>query len=425
MTESSDRPQPLAIPAFASPRVIAAGAGVAAVLALSIAAQTYLSMLGHGHSFRRMLAWQLATWAFWACAAPFVLRRGAEFMARRPRTLADAVPLVWLGTLLLAVHSVLSAQLTMWIQPFVPVETYNLVQAWAVQLPARFAIDLFAYGLLIALGGALWTHRRAQELEVRESRLETELARAQLHALRLEIEPHFLFNTLNAITALVRLKDNSRAVEMLVGLGDFMRSNLDRPHDQLVTLATEIAWAQRYIALQQARFGERLEVEYQIADECLEYLVPTLLLQPIVENAFRHGLGRTDPRLLSQDVRGPATGRLERLRSPMTAPGCRPISTSIARREPVCATCARASATCMAMTPTSTSAGPETSARPSPSASRFPTPNGGPAPPHDPLSRARGRRRAAREEHGRGAPARGQRDRDGVRMRRLREPRTS
>ena len=292
MTESSDRAQPVSMPASASTRVIAAGAAVATVLALSIAAQTYLSMLGHGHSFRRMLAWQLATWAFWACVAPVVLRRGAEFMARRPRTLADVVPLVWLGTLLLAVHGVLSAQLTMWIQPFVPVETYNLVQAWAVQLPVRFAIDLFAYGLLIALGGALWTHRRAQLLEVRESRLETELAHAQLHALRLEIEPHFLFNTLNAITALVRLKENSRAVEMLVGLGDFMRGNLDQPHDQLVTLATEVAWAHRYIALQQARFGDRLKVEYHIADECLTYLVPTLLLQPIVENAFRHGIGR-------------------------------------------------------------------------------------------------------------------------------------
>ena len=292
MTKSSDRPQPVPIPPFASRRVIAAGAGVATVLALSIAAQTYLSMLGHGHSFRRMLAWQLATWAFWVCAAPIVLRRGAQFMACRPRTLADALPLVWLGAVLLAMHSVLSAQLTIWIQPFVPVETYSLFAAWAAQLPARFATDLLAYGLLVALGGALWTHRRAQELEMRESRLETELARAQLHALRLEIEPHFLFNTLNAITALVRLKDNSRAVEMLVGLGDFMRGNLERPHDQLVTLATEIAWAQRYIALQQARFGERLRVEYQIADECLECLVPTLLLQPIVENAFRHGIGR-------------------------------------------------------------------------------------------------------------------------------------
>jgi two-component system, LytTR family, sensor kinase len=259
---------------------------------VSIAAQTYLSMLGHGHSFRRMLVWQLTMWAFWACAAPFVLRRGARFMARRSRGAGDLMGLVWLAACLLVLHSAIAAQLTIWIQPFVPVTTYNFAAAWLDQLPARFVIDLLTYGLLLSLGGALWTYRRARELEVRESRLETELARAQLHALRLEIEPHFLFNTLNTITALVRLKDNSRAVEMLVGLGDFMRSNLDRPNEQFVTLATEIAWLTRYVSLQQARFGDRLDVHYQIADDCLEQQVPTLLLQPVVENAFRHGLSR-------------------------------------------------------------------------------------------------------------------------------------
>jgi two-component system LytT family sensor kinase len=292
MTKPPDRDQPAPELSFPSLPIIAAGSGLATVLALSIAAQTYLSMLGHGHSFRRMLAWQLTTWAFWACAAPFVLRCGARFMARRPRTVSDSLRVVRLGAFLLAVHSVIDAQLTTWIQPFLPVEMHTFVEAWASQLPARFVTGLLAYGLLVMLGGSLWTYRRAQELELRESRLETELARAQLHALRLEIEPHFLFNTLNAITALVRLKDNSRAVEMLVGLGDFMRSNLDRPHEQFVTLATEVAWVKRYVGLQHARFGDRLEVHYQIADDCLEHLVPTLLLQPIVENAFRHGLSR-------------------------------------------------------------------------------------------------------------------------------------
>lgn len=292
MTTPPDRDRPASVPSFRSLPIIAAGSGLATVLALSIAAQTYLSMLGHGHSFRRMLTWQLTTWAFWACAAPFVLRLGAQFMARRPRTVYDSLRLVWLGALLIALHGVVAAQLAIWIQPFVPVDIHDFAEAWVTQLPARFVADLLTYGLLVVLGGALWTYRRAQELELRESRLETELARAHLHALRLEIEPHFLFNTLNAITALVRLKDNSRAVEMLVGLGDFMRSNLDRPHDQFVTLATEIAWVKRYIGLQHARFGDRLEVHYQIADDCLEQLVPTLLLQPIVENAFRHGLSR-------------------------------------------------------------------------------------------------------------------------------------
>lgn len=269
-----------------------AGSAVATVLALSIAAQTYLSMLGHGHSFRRMLAWQLTTWAFWTCAAPFVLRWGARFAARRPGTFVDAFDLVWRGAMLLAVHSVLVAQLTIWIQPFVPVESYDFGTAWMRQLPARLATDVLAYGLLVALGGALWTHRRARDLEMRESRLETELARAQLHALRLEIEPHFLFNTLNTITALVRLKDNRRAVDMLVDLADLMRSNLDHPDEQFVPLSTELSWVKRYVGLQQARFGDRLDVQYQIADECLAHLVPTLLLQPVVENAFRHGLSK-------------------------------------------------------------------------------------------------------------------------------------
>ena len=272
--------------------IIAVGAGLAALLALSIAAQTYLSMLGHGHSFQRILAWQLTTWAFWACAAPIALRAGARHASRRPGTSRESLGIVGLGGLLLSLHSVLAALLTLWIQPFVPVETYTLVDAWATQLPARFVSDLLTYGFLVVLGGALWTHRRAQELEVRESRLETELARAELHALRLEIEPHFLFNTLNAITALVRLKDNRRAIDMLVGLGDFMRSNLDRPPDQFVTMAIEVAWVKRYITLQQARYGDRLDVQYHVADDTLDCRVPTLLLQPIVENALRHGLSR-------------------------------------------------------------------------------------------------------------------------------------
>jgi len=296
MTQRSSELAPTRVLPFRSWRVFVASWGLGLLLALSVAAQTYLSMLGHDHSFARMLAWQLVTWAFWSGVAPLVLQWGADFVAQRPRRLADIARLVGLGALLLGVHSLISAQLTTWIQPFVPVESYDLFDAWVSQMPARFATDVLTFGLLVGIGGAWWTYRRAQELEVRESRLETELARAQLHALRLEIEPHFLFNTLNAITALVRLKDNSRAVDMLVRLGEFMRSNLERPHEQFVTLDTEIAWARRYIALQQARFGERLEVEYQIADDCLEHPVPTLLLQPLVENAFRHGLSRQNHR---------------------------------------------------------------------------------------------------------------------------------
>ena len=281
------------VPAFDLPlpvgRVMAIGGGLAAILAVSVSAQTYLSMLGHGHSFRRILLWQLGAWGFWAVAAPFVLRGGAELTGSNR---AARLRVVALGIALFALHSVVATQLTLWIQPFVPVETYGFVDALTNQLPARFEIDLLTFGLLVVAGSALRTRHRAQRLELRESRLEAELARAELHALRLEIEPHFLFNTLNAITALVRMKDNSRAVEMLVGLADFMRTTLDGPADQLVPLSREIAWVKRYVALQQARFGDRLQVEYRTGEGCEDVLVPTLLLQPIVENALRHGAAR-------------------------------------------------------------------------------------------------------------------------------------
>jgi two-component system LytT family sensor kinase len=97
---------------------------------------------------------------------------------------------------------------------------------------------------------------------------------------------------LNSIAALIRLKDNARALEMLVGLGDFMRRNLDDIRDQFVQLSTEIEWVTRYVALQQTRFGDRLDVEYRIDEDCLDVSVPTLLLQPLVENAVRHGAAR-------------------------------------------------------------------------------------------------------------------------------------
>jgi glucose-6-phosphate-specific signal transduction histidine kinase len=292
--DSAVDPSPRA--AIPVPWVIGIGTGIAAVLALAVSAQTYLSMLGHGHSFRRILVWQLGDWSFWGLAAPFVLRRGAVHAARNRRRWADWLRLLMTGAALIAIHTVLSTQLTLWSQPFTPMVSYDFRSVVISQLPSRFAIDFVVYGLLIVGGGAVAAHHRARRLELRESRLEAELARAQLRALRLEIEPHFLFNTLNAIAALIRLKDNGRALEMLVGLSDFMRRNLDDIRDQFVPLSTEIEWVTRYVSLQQTRFGERLEVEYQIRDDCLDVAVPTLLLQPIVENAIRHGAARQSHR---------------------------------------------------------------------------------------------------------------------------------
>jgi two-component system LytT family sensor kinase len=250
--------------------------GVAIILALAVAASVYLSMIDHGHSFARMFGWQLGSWGFWALVAPLVLHLGGRRLFGGASVAYSLTIAVVLGLLLIAVHDVVTAAFTVWMQPFYPLHPGTLTGNLIAQLPSLFVIDVFVYTLLLVGGGAYYQHRRARELDLRESRLEAELARAQLHALRLEIQPHFLFNTLNSISALIRLKDHDGALKMLLGLSDLMRTAVEQPKDQLVTLSAEIEFVKRYVDLQRARFADRLQVDYQIGDECRDVTVPTL-----------------------------------------------------------------------------------------------------------------------------------------------------
>ena len=265
--------------------ITAAGAGA---LALITATQIYLAMWNHGHSFSRMVVWQMALWAFWLCSAPWVLRlvgRGA-----RPRMLAP------LGVGLVLLHLVAAGLATSWIDPFAVVgrpstdHAYSLVHWIREAVPYILLPDPVVYLLLIVGGRAVAAAERAWQLQLRESQLESDLSRAQLDALRLEIEPHFLFNTLNSIAALIRLNDNGAALAMLLRLSDLMRSTLDRTAGQYTSLGEEVAHVARYVDLQRARFNDRLSVVYAVDTGCDPLPVPAFLLQPIVENALRHGL---------------------------------------------------------------------------------------------------------------------------------------
>jgi len=267
------------------------GSGAAAAIGTAIAAQVYLSMLNHGHAFTRMLAWQVGSWCFWGLAAAFVLRLGSRLSiessiaGRRGRAIRVAL----IGAALCVAHTIVTAQLTVWIQPFLPLPPPTFGDAFAGQIASTMVIDLLIFGLLLAAGGAIGARHRTRALERREARLEVELARAQLEALRLEIHPHFLFNTLNSIAALIRVKDNPRALEMLLGLSELMRATVDGPRDHLVPLSTEIDFVRRYVDLQRERFADRLDIRWDIDEGALAVPVPTLLLQPLVENAIRHG----------------------------------------------------------------------------------------------------------------------------------------
>jgi two-component sensor histidine kinase len=267
-------------------------AGLAAALAMSaaISTQTYLSMLGHGHSYRATLAWQASIWSVWALAAPLVVRLAGRLAVDRHQLPAIWRRLALLGVALIGVHIAFAAWMALLFQPYEPIIESGYAEALGRQLSV-LPVDLLVYGAMVLIGWALAVSRAARRLEVRESRLEAELARAQLDALRLEIQPHFLFNTLNAIAALVRMQATDRALEMLVGLSELMRSTLDRSGEQQCTLEAELDFTRRYVDLQLARFGDRLTVDYRVDVTAAGLQVPTFALQPLVENAIRHGLG--------------------------------------------------------------------------------------------------------------------------------------
>jgi len=122
------------------------------------------------------------------------------------------------------------------------------------------------------------------------ARLNEELSKAQLAALRRQMEPHFMYNALNSIAGLVRDERNDAAVSMIVGLSEFLRRASEDSHRSQVTLLEEVEYLQRYLEIQKTRFGERLQVSVDIPAELLRARVPNLLLQPLVENAIKHGI---------------------------------------------------------------------------------------------------------------------------------------
>ena len=259
-------------------------------MAFGVATQTYLSMRTHGHSFPRLAAWQLACWTFWALAAPIVLRTGETLAAANGSVGGKYQRAVALCVALAGIHAIVVAQCTVWLQPFIPVQTHHFGDALISQLGLLLIIDVLAYSVVLLIGGSFAVYDRARRLELRESRLEAQLVRANLEALRLEIQPHFLFNTLNSIAALVRRKSQDRALAMIVGLSELLRDTLERRHLHLSTVESEVDFVRKYVNLYRARFSDRLEVTYDLDPAALGCRVPTFVLQPLVENAFRHGL---------------------------------------------------------------------------------------------------------------------------------------
>ncbi len=243
--------------------------------AIVTALQTWLAMLTHGHSLPRMIFYHLCVWTGWSALTPVVMRLVERFPPRQRRNISIHV----LAALLLAAtHVAYWIALTITIRPYDAMTIREFGPNFAAGMFARMPLELLIY-----LGTMAFAHAMT---------LERSLAAARLHALELQIQPHFLFNTLNAISSLVRAKQNTEAVEVIAGLSDLLRYTLDHAEEQCVPLEQETAMLQRYLGIQRVRFPDRLDVRIDVDDDARRAAVPTLILQPLAENAIRHGIAR-------------------------------------------------------------------------------------------------------------------------------------
>ncbi len=235
----------------------------------------------------QMLREQMAIWYPMAMLAPLALRMGQRFRLERVSALFIHTLLGFAFNIL---YSTISAMLARWAASE---EAFpeNAWQMYATRIIGWLPISLIIYWSILGAGYAFEYSRRYREQQIAASRLETQLVQAQLQALRMQLQPHFLFNTLHAISALMD-EDVKGARRMIARLSELLRVTLDHAGRQEVTLAEETEAIERYLEIEQVRFQDRLKVRIEIAPETVSAKVPNLILQPIVENAIRHAVAR-------------------------------------------------------------------------------------------------------------------------------------
>jgi len=209
--------------------------------------------------------------------------------------------------MVLLVVLALDGWLNMWLSPSAGGRQLTFWQ----QMWRYSFIDAFFYGGIVAVERAAHYYRLYLDRRVRASELEAQVSRAQLQALQMQIRPHFLFNALNTISGLVRTDDKAAATTMLAGLGDLLRLLLRSDGAQEVPVRQELELIERYLQIEQVRFGDRLAVEVSVQPGVEDALVPNLILQPLVENAVRHGVGASTGRVAVTVERLGSTLRME------------------------------------------------------------------------------------------------------------------
>jgi signal transduction histidine kinase len=237
----------------------------------------------------RLFALAVPTYWYWAVVTPLIVALGRRVPLERGR---PAAVLVHLGAALAfgLGHALVAAALSLALWPPMG-EHVSFAGRVGSYIGSRLTVELLTYFAILGVAYAVAYYRRSREREIVAARLQAELAQAQLQALKMQLHPHFLFNTLHAIAVLIR-EDPAAATRTVTLLGDLLRHTLAHAGTDEVPLARELEFLQLYLEIERTRFQDRLTVDFDVAAETLAAAVPQFVLQPLVENAVRYGIAR-------------------------------------------------------------------------------------------------------------------------------------
>jgi signal transduction histidine kinase len=245
-------------------------------------------------SFLAAMFHALPVWWFWIPLTPLLV-----WLARRyPIRSTGAIKEIAIHLLLSAVVAILVATVAgLWFSTTAPfTDRVRPWSAWTVDLMLSTTLHLYfwCYWLIIAAVNFLDRERRLREQEVNTARLDTLAAQARLQMLANQLQPHFLFNALNGLSTLILREDTKSAQSMLESLASFLRASLRVGDSRLVPLHDELEMIFEYLSIENVRWGDRLDLQTSIEPGTEIALVPTLLLQPLLENAIRHGIAKSE-----------------------------------------------------------------------------------------------------------------------------------
>jgi hypothetical protein len=257
--------------------------GIVAVV-FAIQGSLHDDLLGRGFEMTDYLRWSIIQWYTWAALAPLVFRLAAQFPVRMPLRVRE----LWMPLL----ASVAVTLLALFIGALVSTmfEPTGFGEQWRQFVGQHAATGMLTCWALFAIQQAMQYREEKARRELESSQLQAELAQSRLQVLRTQLQPHFLFNTMHAIATLLH-SDVTSAEDMLLRLSDLLRAFLDECQGQEITLRQELVLLDLYLGIQRTRFKDRLDTRIYISPETLSCAVPSLILQPIVENAIRHGIG--------------------------------------------------------------------------------------------------------------------------------------